>query len=236
MDPVSLIYRSPVYRKLQELGAEFREINGYAVPSTVGDLAAQSAAVAQLALCDLSGLPRIGVKGLHAANWLSEEGFIIPADNNSARRQDDGALLVRLAPNEFLVLGEEARPYPCIEKLAKGDKFPSKSSGLEKPFLVPRQYSQIWFRLIGGQGIDTLAKLCAIDFRASSANDFQIAQTSLARLNAIVIRDDLDGIPGFHILADTASAEYLWDCLIDAGAEHSIRVVGLKVLAELKQG
>ena len=64
----------------------------------------------------------------------------------------------------------------------------------------------------------------------------QVAQTSVARLNAIILREDLGGSNAFHILADRGSAEYLWDCILDAGEEYEIQVVGLKLLAELKQG
>ena len=81
-----------------------------------------------------------------------------------------------------------------------------------------------------------LAKLCAIDFRDSNFKMLQVAQTSVARLNAIILREDLGGSHGFHILADRGSAEYLWDCIVDAGGEYAIQVVGLRLLGELKQG
>ena len=63
----------------------------------------------------------------------------------------------------------------------------------------------------------------------------QVAQTSIARLNAIVIRDDVADIRAFHLLADTASAGYWWDCLLDAGAEHDMGVVGLDALRNLNR-
>ena len=37
MDPGSLVYRSPVYRQLQGLDAEFAEINAYAVAINIGE-------------------------------------------------------------------------------------------------------------------------------------------------------------------------------------------------------
>ncbi len=236
MDPLSTSYRSPLYRKLQALGTEFMEINGYAVPDVVAGYTARSFAPEQLALCDLSGLPRVGVKGANAIDWLTEQGFSVPANSNSALRQSDGVLLARLAPNEFLLLGEESSSYPSIEKLVQQDEFPSKITVQGKPFLVPRQHSQIWFRITGCKSVDMLAKLCAIDFRDSNFKMLQVAQTSVARLNAIILREDLGGSHGFHILADRGSAEYLWDCIVDAGGEYAIQVVGLRLLGELKQG
>jgi len=236
MDPLLTAYRSPLHRKLEALGTEFMEINGYAVPDVVAGFTARPFAPEQLALCDMSGLPRVGVKGANAVDWLTEKGFLIPANSNSALRQSDGVLLACLAPNEFLLLGEESSSYPSIENLVQQDKFPRKTKDQGKPFLVPRQHSQIWFRLTGCNSVDMLAKLCAIDFRDSNFKMLQVAQTSVARLNAIILREDLGGSNAFHILADRGSAEYLWDCILDAGEEYEIQVVGLKLLAELKQG
>ena len=238
MDPLSTTYRSALHRKMQVLGTEFMEINGYAVPDVVGASSARSFVPEQLALCDLSGLPRVGVKGAGAVDWLTAKGFVVPANSNSALRQNDGVLLARLAPNEFLLLGEESTSYSSIENLVQQDEFPSKTTDQGKPFLVPRQHSQIWFRITGSKSVDMLAKLCAIDFRDSNFMMLQVAQTSVARLNAIILREDLGSSSshGFHILADRGSAEYLWDCILDAGGEYAIQVVGLRLLSELKQG
>ena len=46
-------------------------------------------------------------------------------------------------------------------------------------------------------------------------------------MNAIVIRADLGATPGFHVLADSASAEYLWGCIVDAMEEFGGALVGL---------
>ena len=73
-------------------------------------------------------------------------------------------------------------------------------------------------------------KICAVDLRPHKFADLSIAQTSVARLSAIVIRDDRGGTLGYHLLADSASAAYLWDCLIDAMAEFDGGPLGLTAL------
>ena len=45
--------------------------------------------------------------------------------------------------------------------------------------------------------------------------------------------DDLGQAPAFHLLVDSASAEYVWDCLMDAMAEFDGRPAGLNALAGL---
>ncbi|NFV82197.1 hypothetical protein [Magnetospirillum aberrantis] len=67
-----------------------------------------------------------------------------------------------------------------------------------------------------------LAKMCGVDLRRHVFADGAVAQTSVARLNAILIRQG-DAV---HLLADSASAEYLWDCVVDAMAEYGGAVAG----------
>ena len=65
------------------------------------------------------------------------------------------------------------------------------------------------------------AKLCGVDLAAARFANGSIAQTSLARLSAILVRDDIAGQITFSVFADSASAEFLWDCLLDAMTEFS---------------
>ena len=102
MHPQSLTYRSPVYRKLLELDAEFAEINGYAVAMAIGDASAELIVARHLVLCDCSGLTRIGLKGPGAIQWIAEQGFTVPEDSNRALRQHDGTTLAETcAPRGF---------------------------------------------------------------------------------------------------------------------------------------
>ena len=63
--------------------------------------------------------------------------------------------------------------------------------------------------------------------------DGQIAQTSLARMNGMIVRDDQGGTLAYHVLGDGASGEYLWDCLLDAMAEFDGAPVGLDAVRAL---
>ncbi len=41
-----------------------------------------------------------------------------------------------------------------------------------------------------------------------------------------MVRDDRGAVPAYHLLANSAAAEYLWDCLLDAMAEFDGRPAG----------
>ena len=172
---------------------------------------------ARVTLADLSVLPRWGVKGRGSFDWLRREGAACPSGDSRAQRQPDGSLLARLSPAEALILpslpGGQAALAPAVEALppeGRADCYP-----------VPRRDSHCWFRLSGDDAPRVFAKLCAVDLAADRFADGMIAQTSVARLSAIVIRHDSVDVIAFFLLADSASAEYLWDCMLDAMTEFT---------------
>lgn len=178
---------------------------------------------AAVVLRDLSPLPRTGFKGAETVSWLEAKGCACPSAHNLAVAQADGTLLARLSPGEVLLLGRlDGSPGKVAEL---DDAWSLNDAGL--CFRVPRRDSHAWFHLSGPKTPELFAKLCAVDLRLHKFADGAIAQTSVARLSAIVIRSDKAGLPAFHLLADSASAAYLWDCLEDAMKEFSGSVAGL---------
>ena len=70
--PADFLSRSFVYRKLMALDASFEALGAAAVAMDFGDPAGEAETARRLGLCDLSPLPRLGVKG-------AGEGGTIPA-------------------------------------------------------------------------------------------------------------------------------------------------------------
>lgn len=224
--PASLSRRSFLSRELIELGARFEAVNGMAAPVDFGDPDAEMAAARKLALADCSALARTGYKGPRALHWLRGQGVAVGDEDNRAYGQPDGALAARLAPSEAVILGSlSGAPGLC----ARLDG--TWSIGLRSgAYRVPRADTNCWLRIVGVEAPAMFAKLCAIDLRTHRFPNGFIAQTSVAKLSAIVIRADLGGVPSFHLLADSASAAFLWSSLIDAMAEFQGRPVGLDAL------
>ena len=193
---------------------------------------APGAGAAGLKLADLSLVPRWGVKGREAFAWLAGQGASVPARDNLAERQHDGSLIARLSPSEALVLasltGSQAALKGAIEALPP--------EGLGAWYPVPRWDSHCWFAVAGADGPRMFAKLCGVDLAVESFADGTVAQTSVARLSAIVIRNDFGKTVTFSLLAESASAEYLWDCLIDAMGEFSGVVCDIESLSSAQRG
>jgi len=237
VEPTRFLRRSFVYRTLLERGARFDALHGAAVAMDFGRSAhEESAAVRSLGLADLSPLPRTGLKGAGAVEWLSGQGLRIGADSNRAYRQEGGALAARLAPSEILVLDGLAGTGTLIRRIEQAWQWSPETPRPRIGYPVPRADSHCWLHVSGDKSPAMFAKICGVDLRCHRFADGRIAQTSVARLSAIVIRDDLGDVPAFHLLADSASAVYLWRAVDDAMAEFGGMPVGLAALRAATQG
>ncbi|MEH3023810.1 MAG: sarcosine oxidase [Pseudomonas oryzihabitans] len=177
-------------------------------------------------LADLSNLPRFGLRGPAIASYLEGQGYQLPDRPNQALRQPTGEWLLRLSQSEYLVLGALADGGAGVAALeaAAADLGPGC-------YPLPRQDSHAWLILTGAQLPALLAKLCGVDLGRPFAVG-QVVQTSVARLNAILLNAGDGALPHVHLLCDRASAHYLWHVLLDALDEFAGGALGVAVLRE----
>jgi len=225
--------RSFVWRKLDDLGARFEPLNGGTVAMHYGDEEEEAELIRRLGLIDLSPLPRTGFKGAGAIEWLQFHGLDVGPESNRGYLQPGGEIAMRLAPTEVFLLDSPAGGGELIERLNRtwswGVDRPRKPSG----YPMPRADSHAWFALTGEHAPEMLAKICGIDFRLPKFASGRLAQTSIAKMSGIILRQDRGDTAVFHLLADSASADYLWDCVSDAMTEFDGAPIGLAALRAL---
>ena len=228
--PTDFAVRSFNYRTLANEGARFGELANAAIALDYGGSSEEETAQARkLGLADVSTLPRTGFKGRQAIAWLRTQDIQIGDANNQVFAQADGTLIARLADTEAVVLGAISGNSERCTTL-------NDAWGAEQParcFDVPRQDSSAWFLLTGAHVSEMFAKICGIDMRLDKFPNGSIAQTSIARMNAIAFRQDITDTPVFHLVFDSASATYLWGCLKDAMAEFDGAPVGHNAILAL---
>ncbi len=227
--PTKFKRRSQLYRRHIEANAVFEEISGSAVVATYADESNELYRAARLGLADLSTLPRIGFKGADTASWLALLITDLPSHPNLAVTLHDGNIVARLSSTEFLILGNLSTSQTLPTLLQSDWSFNSTS----RVYQLPRCDSHSWFALSGSDAASTLAKLCGVDMRPKSFSNGSIAQTSLAHINAIVLRHDLASTPCYYLFTDTSCAEYFWDVLLDSMSEFDGRPVGIRALRTL---
>lgn len=166
-----------------------------------------------MSLQDFSLQKRTGIRGVDAAAVLETLGSPIPDSPNQSRTEGFGALVLRLSAKEFWVLDLDGGS--AVERVDQAD--------LNEKMCYPLfcQHSHAWFVMTGDFLAETFAKVCGVDLREKVFPKGSIAQTSVARVNAIIVSHELEGKPAFSILSDSASASYLWGALQDAMAEFN---------------
>ncbi len=224
VDPLSHLRRTPLHRTLAAKSAEWRDLADCAI----ADRIASGADPRRLAIADLSPLPRLGIKGRETIAALRKRGVALEPTPNRAFPQPDGGLALVLSPGEVLLLSNLKGDG---HRLAELEKSFTLDIG-ERAYPVPRRDSHAWFAVTGRDAPAMLAKLCAVDLRAEKFLEFAVAQTSVAKLTAIVVRSDIQSALALHLLADSASAIYFSSCLIDAAREFGGELIGLSQLPD----
>ena len=228
VDPVAYLRRSPLRRRLETAGAVWRDLRDVAIAESVADTAAHGG----ITIADLSPLPRLGFKGRGTIAAAQSRGIVVEPTPNRAFRQPDGGLCLVLAPGEIILLANLAGDDERLAQLETSWRIEDE----ERTYPLPRRDSHAWLAVAGEATPEMFAKLCAIDLRHDKFADLAIAQTSIAKMSAILTRADMGTTPVFHLLVDSAAALYFCDCLLDAADEFGGRIVGLKALQKLAGG
>ena len=226
VDPLAYARRSPLRRRLDKEGAVWGAMGGTAIAESIG----RAAAPGGIGIADLSPLPRLGFKGRGTIAAMQARGITLHATPNRAFRQPDGGLCLVLAPGEVILLSNLAGDGERLAQLENGWRIEDE----ERTYPLPRRDSHAWLAVAGEPLPEMFAKLCAIDLRRDKFADLAIAQTSIAKMSAILVRADIGPDPVFHLLVDSAAALYFCDCLLDAADEFGGRIVGLKALQKSK--
>ncbi len=229
--PEHHLRRSQLYRIHQSAGAYFEDQDGTLSVSQYAGNADELGQARRLGLADLSTLSRIGFKGHGAPAWLHTQGVLLPEQPNQTLLQTDGSLLLRLSAQEVLILRALHPASALITQLQNQ----VSSAAAQHAYVLPRADSHCWLALTGEYAAQTLAKICGVDMRLHKFAQGDVAQTSVARVNAIVTRYALEAdTPCFYILCDVSLAEFLWVSLIDTMLEFGGQPIGLATLRQLQ--
>ena len=210
----------------RQQGAEFVALGDSLITAHYGSLPEERKQAVELALCDLSALPRAGVTGSGATDWLGAQGFAVPTHPNRADRQAGGDVLVRLSDHEHLLLGTR-----ILRKGGARTDFPFwRDLPAWRLYALPRQDSHCCFAVTGAFAPELMSKVSAIDLRLPRFAVGQVAQTTLLHLSAIVLRHDLLGCPGYLLLVASTAAQFAFEAILEEMAEFNGTPVGLRAL------
>lgn len=177
-------------------------------------------AAGSLTLTDLTPLAKITVRA--PADGLMARALAVPAGR--ASRDLANALVIGSGPGEWLVLGPAGGERALRERL-EADAAPAERAELVS--VIDLTHGRALLRLTGALAGHVLAKLCAIDLGEEVTPDGAAFRSSVAGVVTDVIRDDRGGpVLSYLLHSERSSGQYLFDALLDAGAEFGIEIEG----------
>ncbi|MFQ5829743.1 MAG: hypothetical protein ACE5JD_11395 [Candidatus Methylomirabilia bacterium] len=226
--PVKL---TALYRKHLALGAKLGEEGRWRRPEAFTDPEHEAERVRRaVGLADVSPVGKLGLKGQELDKLLEElSGTPLPPASSVCRLrlgQATECLACRLARDECLLLTP-----PLDLEAVRGALEPRLGSMCVH--LTDLTSALAALDLVGPAAPDVLSKLIALDLRPAFFPSLALAQGGLARVHTIVVRLDLGRHLGYRLLIAREHGEFVWDVLLDAGAEFGMIPFGVAAHALL---
>lgn len=225
------IRKSPLHSIHETLQAQFEERAGWQVPSTYEPFDEEEAAVQQrIGVCDVSATGSLRVRGKQARSVLvatfdvvlATIGDVVVITSDSNRRT-----IASLTEDEFLIL---TRPSTYAELRAVEQTITRQRKDDQFVTIVDQTAGLAGLLIVGPRSRDLLSKLFPLSFRSDAFPNLRVAQSSLAKVHATIIRSDLGEMPAFEVYMDRSYAAYVWESVMDAGNEFGVVPVGWRTI------
>jgi len=204
------IRHTPLFHTHERASASLMDHHGWRVPAYFTFAQKEAEQLSKRAgLSDLSWMTKLDLKG-----W----GLKTPPSVGAARAWC-------LGPQHYLVTCEPPMREATIADLLSSPA--SRDLSLPPPIYitdVTSIYAQ--FLLAGPRSRDILRKLTSLN--ASALENLACGQASLAHVHSIILRDDLDDLPAFHVLVSREYGESVWEAILHAGHEFELAPFGVK--------
>jgi glycine cleavage system aminomethyltransferase T len=136
--------------------------------------------------------------------------------------------LWRLAPLHMLVTSDPSAREALMASLRSLGEAGSNLSLPPPVYItdVTSAYAQLL--LAGPRSRDILRKLTSLNLSDGALPDRSCGQSRVAHVRAIVLRKDLDGTRGYHLLVSREYGESAWESVLHAGKEFNLAPFGLQ--------
>ena len=193
---------------------------------------------AALRINDLSARPRFGCKGPGAPSWLAANGYNVPEGANSARLDNRGVLVARLATSEFLIEATDGGAEPVSASLQQLRRPLTPPGWPLSPPPTPARPLDLYpvarqDLVVGIQGPSLhqlLRQVCSVDFvplfEACGPHDGPVALTSMIGVGVVVWPRRTDSGSSLTVWLDPSFAHYFWTTLLEVGRGVGPLVIG----------
>jgi heterotetrameric sarcosine oxidase gamma subunit len=159
----------------------------------------------RVGLADAAGHGLLRIRGHGAESALRPVWDAVPAATGGVLSVPEGAL-ARLRPDEFLFMALA----PSVEIGALETRI-AASPHSELLTVTDVTHGHGLLQLVGPRAPDVLPKLCGLDFDDAVFPDRHVAQTSLAKIAALILRLDVSGNRAYWVMVERSLAAYVWE-------------------------
>ena len=220
----------PLRSKHAALGASFTDFGGWEMPVRYSsDLAEHNAVRTTAGLFDISHMGEIFVEGKDAASFL-DYALVGAASEiavgrakyslicNEAGGIMDDLIVYRLAEDSYLVVANASNKDVVFSAFQK------RVAGFD---VEVRDESDAWVLLAiqGPKSVEILAEITPAPL--SELKYYAISEASIASVDCLLARTGYTGEDGFEIYIPVASAEKVFDAMMDAGSKFDLMPTGL---------
>jgi sarcosine oxidase subunit gamma len=146
------------------------------------------------------------IRGMGAEAVLSHTYSLSQMTIGAVTSVSDG-ILIRLRRDEFVLLASDLNP--AMKQL--------ESKPSEALFtLTDITHGRAVICLGGAPAAEVLPKVCGLNFTDSHFPNRYAAQTSLAKVRALIVRLDTVQAPAYYLIVDRSLAAYVWEVVYDA--------------------
>jgi len=212
------------------LNGKMIEFFGWEMPVEYSGIVEEHLAVRrQAGLFDVSHMGEILVSGPQALEYVQ---FLTP--NNAARTSPSKAQYSALTTpqgtfvDDMLVYNLDDTHYLLVVNAANSDKDFAWVESHTQSFDVTVEnlsdsYSQL--ALQGRKSLEILTPLTAADL--DQLKSFEVVHTQVVGLDSMVSRTGYTGEDGFEIYTQSENPEIIWNTLLEKGAPHGLKPIGL---------
>ena len=170
----------------------------------------EGARLSAVALADFSHLPKCGLKGPDAMQWLRDHGIEPPAQANCWLPLASGGVVARLGRSEFFIEDGTGGSVVSDIRTALGN-------GASGVYPVIRQDAGI--ALTGSRVNDLLLQTCNVNFAALETDARVAVMTQMIGVSVLAIRVADEPLPRYRIWCDPTFAPYFWETLDEIAME-----------------
>lgn len=220
---------SPVHTHHITHGATMAERAGWLVPERYTLPDQESAALRDaVGLIDRSDVGKIELNGKGLAAWSSgvHKTKVVPQQTAHLTIADGvSGLCCWLRSDQGLLVVPAGATRAAVEALADREE--------ERVHITDVTSVYCGLQLLGPRSLDVLHRITPLDVRPSRLPSGACVQGSAMKVDALLVRDDLEDLPAFWLLVPRVFGEFVWEAVCDAGEDYGLQAIGYTAFQKL---